>query len=164
MSKEAEKLRRELVRVETGRGRRYPADLRQRVVAWAKQRHAEGASRRGARGRRVGKTIGVYGAGVDAEHFAGERRGPEGQRAGRAVVCPDCNWRTPSGSARSSAVRLQCRAGGSVLLEQFSLRRGLVGGSTTNDEALEVRRVSGRSTSGRLCGLASVAQEPGDAL
>jgi hypothetical protein len=44
MSKEAEKLRRELARVETGRGRRYPTELRQRVVAWAKQRHVEGAS------------------------------------------------------------------------------------------------------------------------
>jgi hypothetical protein len=44
MSKEAEKLRRELARVETGRGKRYPAELRQRVVAWASRRHAEGAS------------------------------------------------------------------------------------------------------------------------
>lgn len=44
MSKEAEKLRRELARVETGRGKRYPAELRQRVAAWATRRHAQGAS------------------------------------------------------------------------------------------------------------------------
>jgi hypothetical protein len=44
MSKEAEKLRRELSRVATGRGKRYPTELRQRVVAWATRRHAQGAS------------------------------------------------------------------------------------------------------------------------
>jgi hypothetical protein len=44
MSKEAQKLRRELARVETGRGKRYPAELRQRVAAWAMRRHAQGAS------------------------------------------------------------------------------------------------------------------------
>jgi hypothetical protein len=44
MDKEAVKLRRELSRVETGRGKRYPAELRQRVVAWAQRRHGQGAS------------------------------------------------------------------------------------------------------------------------
>lgn len=44
MDKEAAGLRRELERVETGRGRRYPEDLRKRVVAWAVGRHAAGLS------------------------------------------------------------------------------------------------------------------------
>ena len=44
MDKEAVKLRRELSRVETGRGKRYPKELRQRVVAWAQRRHGQGAS------------------------------------------------------------------------------------------------------------------------
>src|SRR5687768_6547566 len=44
MDKEAAKLRQELSRVETGRGKRYPKELRQRVVAWAQRRHSQGAS------------------------------------------------------------------------------------------------------------------------
>jgi hypothetical protein len=44
MDKEAAKLRRELSRLETGRGKRYPTELRQRVVAWAQRRHEQGAS------------------------------------------------------------------------------------------------------------------------
>jgi hypothetical protein len=51
-----------------------------------------------------------------------------------------------------------------VLLEQLPLRGRLGAGSTADDEALEVGWVSGRSTSGWLGGLASVVQEPGDAL
>lgn len=42
--KEAAILRRELSRVTTGRGKRYPRELRERVVAWAKRRRAAGAS------------------------------------------------------------------------------------------------------------------------
>jgi len=41
---EAAVLRRELSRLETGRGRRYPPELRARVVAWASRRHRAGAS------------------------------------------------------------------------------------------------------------------------
>jgi hypothetical protein len=44
MDKEAAVLRRDLGRVETGRGRRYPAELRARVVTWARGRRAAGAS------------------------------------------------------------------------------------------------------------------------
>jgi hypothetical protein len=44
MDKEAAKLRQELSRVKTGRGKRYPTDLRRRVVAWAQRRHGQGAS------------------------------------------------------------------------------------------------------------------------
>lgn len=44
MDKEAAKLRQDLSRVETGRGKRYPKELRQRVVAWAQRRHSQGAS------------------------------------------------------------------------------------------------------------------------
>jgi transposase-like protein len=44
MDKEAAILRRDLARVETGRGRRYPAELRARVVTWARRRRAAGAS------------------------------------------------------------------------------------------------------------------------
>ena len=44
MDKEAAILRRDLGRIETGRGRRYPAELRARVVAWARGRRAAGAS------------------------------------------------------------------------------------------------------------------------
>jgi len=43
MDKEAATLRRDLARVETGRGRRYPAELRARVVTWAQRRRAAGA-------------------------------------------------------------------------------------------------------------------------
>ena len=41
---EAAVLRRELSRLEAGRGRRYPQELRTRVVAWASRRHRAGAS------------------------------------------------------------------------------------------------------------------------
>ena len=41
---EAAVLRRELSRLEAGRGRRYPQELRARVVAWASRRHRAGAS------------------------------------------------------------------------------------------------------------------------
>jgi hypothetical protein len=44
MDKEMAILRRDLGRVETGRGKRYPAELRTRVVNWARGRRAEGAS------------------------------------------------------------------------------------------------------------------------
>ena len=44
MDKEAAILRRDLGRVETGRGRRYPRELRARVVGWARGRRAAGAS------------------------------------------------------------------------------------------------------------------------
>src|SRR6187402_2508626 len=44
MDKEAAILRRDLGRVETGRGKRYPAKLRARVVTWARGRRAAGAS------------------------------------------------------------------------------------------------------------------------
>ena len=44
MDQQAARLRRELSRVEKGRGKRYPAELRARVSEWARQRHAEGAS------------------------------------------------------------------------------------------------------------------------
>lgn len=44
MDKEAAILRRDLGRIETGRGRRYPSELRCRVVAWARKRHAAGAT------------------------------------------------------------------------------------------------------------------------
>src|SRR6187549_1652736 len=44
MDKEAAILRRDLGRVETGRGKRYPAELRVRVVTWARGRRAAGAS------------------------------------------------------------------------------------------------------------------------
>ena len=44
MDKQAAILRRDLARVETGRGRRYPAELRARVVSWANGRRVEGAS------------------------------------------------------------------------------------------------------------------------
>jgi hypothetical protein len=41
---EAAVLRRELSRLETGRGRKYPQELRARMVAWALRRHRDGAS------------------------------------------------------------------------------------------------------------------------
>jgi len=44
MNYEASRLRSELARVEKGRGKRYPAELQGRVVAWAKGRRAAGAS------------------------------------------------------------------------------------------------------------------------
>jgi len=44
MDKEAAILRRDLGRIETGRGKRYPAELRSRVVAWARKQHAAGTS------------------------------------------------------------------------------------------------------------------------
>jgi hypothetical protein len=44
MDKQAAILRRDLACVETGRGRRYPAELRARVVSWANGRRAAGAS------------------------------------------------------------------------------------------------------------------------
>lgn len=44
MDKEAVVLRRELARVEKGRGKRYPEQLRRRVTTWAAARHAAGAS------------------------------------------------------------------------------------------------------------------------
>jgi hypothetical protein len=44
MDKEAAVLRRELARVEKGRGKRYPEQLRTRVMAWAAGRRAAGAS------------------------------------------------------------------------------------------------------------------------
>jgi hypothetical protein len=44
MDKETAILRRDLGRVETGRGRRYPRELRSRVVTWARARRATGAS------------------------------------------------------------------------------------------------------------------------
>ena len=44
MDNEAAVLRRELSRVEKGRGKRYPRDLRERVVAWARGRQEAGAS------------------------------------------------------------------------------------------------------------------------
>ena len=44
MDQEAARLRRELGRVEKGRGKRYPAELRARVVAWAARRRETGAS------------------------------------------------------------------------------------------------------------------------
>jgi transposase-like protein len=44
MDKEAAVLRRELERVEKGRGRRYPEQLRKRVVAWSLARHESGES------------------------------------------------------------------------------------------------------------------------
>lgn len=37
-------LKRELSRRERGRGKRYPAELKQQVVVWAQQRRAEGAA------------------------------------------------------------------------------------------------------------------------
>ena len=44
MDKEAGLLRRELSRVETGRGKRYPMELRERVVVFARRRREAGAS------------------------------------------------------------------------------------------------------------------------
>jgi len=44
MDPEAAGLRRELARVARGRGTRYPAELRERVVAWALSRRRAGAS------------------------------------------------------------------------------------------------------------------------
>ena len=44
MDKETAVLRRDLGRVETGRGKRYPTELRARVVTWARGRRAAGAS------------------------------------------------------------------------------------------------------------------------
>jgi hypothetical protein len=44
MDEEAAALRRELSRVEKGRGQRYPEQLRRRVMVWAAGRRAAGAS------------------------------------------------------------------------------------------------------------------------
>ena len=44
MDKEAAILRRRLGRLDTSRGKRYPAELRSRVVAWAREEHAAGES------------------------------------------------------------------------------------------------------------------------
>ena len=44
MDHETSRLKRELARVEKGRGKRYPAELRVRVVRWAQRRRAAGAS------------------------------------------------------------------------------------------------------------------------
>lgn len=44
MAGEFQALRRELSRHEAGRGRRYPVALKRRIVAWALQRRAQGAS------------------------------------------------------------------------------------------------------------------------
>lgn len=43
MTREAVLLKRELSRGERGRGKRYPAELRGRVVAWAQRRRQAGA-------------------------------------------------------------------------------------------------------------------------
>src|SRR6187402_1608637 len=61
-----------------------------------------------------------------------------------------------------AAARCRCRC--SVLLEQPLLRGGLGWLSPPDDLGLEVRRVSGRSSSGRLGELAAVTQEAGYAL
>jgi hypothetical protein len=63
-------------------------------------------------------------------------------------------------AARLPVPKSQC----SVLLKQLLLRRGLGWLSPSDDEGLEVRRVSGRSSSGRLGELAAVTQEAGYAL
>jgi hypothetical protein len=44
MDRELTNLRRELTHIERGRGRRYPATLRDRVVRWARTRRGGGAS------------------------------------------------------------------------------------------------------------------------
>ena len=44
MKQDGARLRRELAEFESGRGKRYPAGLRGRVVAWARQRRSAGAS------------------------------------------------------------------------------------------------------------------------
>ena len=44
MAKEAGALRRELSRLETGRGKRYPRELRERVIAYARRQREAGAS------------------------------------------------------------------------------------------------------------------------
>jgi hypothetical protein len=44
MDHEATALRRELSRVEKGRGKRYPRELRSRVATWAGERHRAGIS------------------------------------------------------------------------------------------------------------------------
>jgi hypothetical protein len=46
MERELRILRRELDRVERGRGRKYAADLRRRITAWCRQRRAAGAGLR----------------------------------------------------------------------------------------------------------------------
>ena len=43
MERELRVLRRELGRVERGRGRKYAEDLRRRITAWCRQRRAAGA-------------------------------------------------------------------------------------------------------------------------
>lgn len=42
--RELERLKREIGRLERGRGRRYPAALRERIARYARSRHDEGAS------------------------------------------------------------------------------------------------------------------------
>ena len=46
MERELRVLRRELGRVERGRGRKYAEDLRRRITAWCRQRRAAGAGLR----------------------------------------------------------------------------------------------------------------------
>jgi hypothetical protein len=44
MDRELTNLRRELIHIERGRGRRYPAALRDRIARWTRARRAGGAS------------------------------------------------------------------------------------------------------------------------
>jgi transposase len=44
MADELKALQRALGRGERGRGKRYPAEIKERVVLWARRRHAEGAT------------------------------------------------------------------------------------------------------------------------
>jgi hypothetical protein len=54
MDRELEDLRRELSRIDRGRGRRYPGALRERVARWAGSRR-----QRGARWRQVSSELGI---------------------------------------------------------------------------------------------------------
>jgi len=44
MADELKALQRELGRGERGRGKRYPAEMKERVMLWTRRRHAEGAT------------------------------------------------------------------------------------------------------------------------
>jgi len=54
MDRELEDLRRELSRIDRGRGRRYPGPLRERVTRWADARR-----QRGARWRQLSSELGI---------------------------------------------------------------------------------------------------------
>jgi transposase-like protein len=87
----AEQLRREVAKLEVGRGQRYPAELKTRIVAWASSKHGPRCG-----WQKLGVEIGVHAETLRSWCAARERE------AMKRVVVADARTRivtivTPSG-------------------------------------------------------------------